>query len=129
MVAGLGVDEGGLNALELRRVVDLLNRELSGLLKLNLRFRRQGVGGMTSLIVAPMNWWRGHRWGVRIEPPGDEGIKLVTEAICYVRIFNDLGIETHGMPEESLGAHPTYLCQCKGYKFTKKTGKKHASFT
>ncbi|KAM1006906.1 hypothetical protein EV1_003547 [Malus domestica] len=129
MVAGLGVDEGGLNALELRRVVDLLNRELSGMLKLNLRFRRQGVGGMTSLIVAPMNWWRGHRWGVRIEPPGDEGIKLVTEAICYVRIFNDLGIETHGMPEEPLGAHPTYLCQCKGYKFTKKTGKKHASFT
>ncbi|KAM1033515.1 hypothetical protein ACFX2I_036915 [Malus domestica] len=97
MVAGLGVDEGGLNALELRRVVDFLNRELSGLLKLNLR--------------------------------GDEGIKLVTEAICYVRIFNDLGIETHGMPEEPLGAHPTYLCQCKGYKFTKKTGKKHASFT
>ncbi|KAM1760830.1 hypothetical protein COP2_003693 [Malus domestica] len=93
MVAGLGVDEGGLNALELRRVVDLLNRELSGMLK------------------------------------GDEGIKLVTEAICYVRIFNDLGIETHGMPEEPLGAHPTYLCQCKGYKFTKKTGKKHASFT
>ncbi|KAM1650711.1 hypothetical protein ACFXTN_003387 [Malus domestica] len=93
MVAGLGVDEGGLNALELWRVVDLLNRELSGLLK------------------------------------GDEGIKLVTEAICYVRIFNDLGIETQGMPEELLGAHPTYLCQCKGYKFTKKTGKKHASFT
>ncbi|KAM0969684.1 hypothetical protein ACFX13_018162 [Malus domestica] len=129
MVAGLGVDEGGLNALELRRVVDLLNRELSGMLKLNLRFLRQGVGVMTSLIVAPMNWWRGHRWGVRIEPLGDEGIKLVTEAICYVRIFNDLGIETHGMPEEPLGAHPTYLCQCKGYKFTKKTGKKHASFT
>ncbi|KAM1106505.1 hypothetical protein TB2_003245 [Malus domestica] len=41
MVAGLGVDEGGLNALELWRVVDLLNRELSGLLKLNLRFWRQ----------------------------------------------------------------------------------------
>ncbi|KAM1006666.1 hypothetical protein COP2_003477 [Malus domestica] len=93
MVAGLGVDEGGLNALELWRVVDLLNRELSGLLK------------------------------------GDEGIKLVTEAICYVRIFNDLGIETQGMPEEPLGAHPTYLCQCKGYKFTKKTGKKHTSIT
>ncbi|KAM1233675.1 hypothetical protein ACFX2J_003357 [Malus domestica] len=93
MVAGLGVDEGGLNALELWRVVDLLNRELSGLLK------------------------------------GDEGIKLVTEAICYVRIFNDLGIETQGMPEELLGAHPTYPCQCKGYKFTKKIGKKHASFT
>ncbi|XP_048422502.1 proteasome subunit beta type-7-B-like [Pyrus x bretschneideri] len=47
---------------------------------------------MISLIVVPRNWWRGHRWGVRIEPPGDEGIKLVTEAICYVRIFNDLGI-------------------------------------
>ncbi|KAM2969806.1 hypothetical protein FF2_016856 [Malus domestica] len=41
MVAGLGVDEGRLNALELRRVVDLLNRKLSGMLKLNLRFRRQ----------------------------------------------------------------------------------------
>ncbi|CAN6688526.1 unnamed protein product [Malus baccata var. baccata] len=30
-----------MNTLELRRVVDLLNRELYGLLKLNLRFRRQ----------------------------------------------------------------------------------------
>ncbi|RXH92397.1 hypothetical protein DVH24_033293 [Malus domestica] len=82
-MVGLGADEGRMNALELRRVVDLLNRELYGFLKLNLWFRRQGVGGMTSLIMAPRNWWRGHRWGVRIEPPGDEAIKLVTEAICY----------------------------------------------
>ncbi|KAM1120288.1 hypothetical protein EV1_044001 [Malus domestica] len=129
-MVGLGADEGRMNALELRRVVDLLNRELYGFLKLNLWFRRQGVGGMTSLIMAPRNWWRGHRWGVRIEPPGDEAIKLVTEAICYVRIFNDLGIvRDTGMHEEPLGAHPSYLCQCEGYKFTKKTGKKHASFT
>ncbi|TQD99929.1 hypothetical protein C1H46_014433 [Malus baccata] len=40
-MAGLGADEGRMNALELRRVVDLLNRELYGLLKLNLWFRRQ----------------------------------------------------------------------------------------
>ncbi|XP_050124421.1 uncharacterized protein LOC126601716 isoform X1 [Malus sylvestris] len=35
VAAGLGANEGGLDALESQRVVDLLNRELSRLLKLN----------------------------------------------------------------------------------------------
>lgn len=41
---GLGADEGGLDPVESQRVVDLLNRELSRLLKLNPRnFWRQGI--------------------------------------------------------------------------------------
>lgn len=44
VAAGLGADEGGLDALESQRVVDLLNRELSRLLKLNPKeFWRQGT--------------------------------------------------------------------------------------
>lgn len=43
VAAGLGADEGGLDPVESQRVVDLLNRELSRLLKLNPRdFWRQG---------------------------------------------------------------------------------------
>lgn len=42
VAAGLGADEGGLDPVESQRVVDLLNRELSRLLKLNPRdFWRQ----------------------------------------------------------------------------------------
>lgn len=43
VAAGLGADEGGLDPVESQRVVDLLNRELSRLLKLKPReFWRQG---------------------------------------------------------------------------------------
>lgn len=43
MAAGLGPDEGGLDPVESQRVVDLLNRELSRLLKLRPRdFWREG---------------------------------------------------------------------------------------
>lgn len=37
VAAGLGADEGGLDPVESKRVVDLLNMELSQLLKLNHR--------------------------------------------------------------------------------------------
>ncbi|KAG6705424.1 hypothetical protein I3842_07G178400 [Carya illinoinensis] len=37
VAAGLGADEGGLDPVESQRVVDLLNRELSRMLKLNAR--------------------------------------------------------------------------------------------
>lgn len=44
VAAGLGADEGGLDPVESQRVVDLLNRELSRLLKLNPReFWREGT--------------------------------------------------------------------------------------
>lgn len=43
VAAGLGPDEGGLDPVESQRVVDLLNRELSRLLKLNPRdFWKEG---------------------------------------------------------------------------------------
>ena len=43
VAAGLGADEGGLDPLESQRVVDLLNTELSRLLKLNPKeFWREG---------------------------------------------------------------------------------------
>lgn len=43
VAAGLGPEDGGLDPLESQRVVDLLNRELSRLLKLNPRdFWREG---------------------------------------------------------------------------------------
>lgn len=43
VAAGLGADEGGLDPVESQRVVDLLNRELSRLLKLKPRdFWREG---------------------------------------------------------------------------------------
>lgn len=43
VAAGLGVEQGGLDPLESQRVVDLLNRELSQLLKLKARdFWREG---------------------------------------------------------------------------------------
>ena len=44
VAAGLRAEEGGLDAMESQRVVDLLNRELSRLLKLNPReFWREGI--------------------------------------------------------------------------------------
>lgn len=43
VAAGLGPEEGGLDPVESQRVVDLLNRELSRLLKLHPRdFWREG---------------------------------------------------------------------------------------
>lgn len=43
VAAGLGAEEGGLDPVESQRVVDLLNRELSRLLKLSPReFWKQG---------------------------------------------------------------------------------------
>lgn len=43
VASGLAADEGGLDAVESQRVVDLLNRELSRLLKLNPReFWKEG---------------------------------------------------------------------------------------
>lgn len=43
VAAGLGQEEGGLDPVESQRVVDLLNRELSRLLKLRPRdFWREG---------------------------------------------------------------------------------------
>lgn len=45
VAAGLGPDDGGLDAVESQGVVDLLNRELTRLLKLNPRdFWREGHG-------------------------------------------------------------------------------------
>ncbi|XP_004290962.1 PREDICTED: activating signal cointegrator 1 complex subunit 2 isoform X1 [Fragaria vesca subsp. vesca] len=49
VAAGLGADEGGLDALESQRVVDLLNRELSRLLKLNPKEFWRQVASDTSL--------------------------------------------------------------------------------
>lgn len=50
VAAGLGADEGGLDALQSQRVVDLLNRELSRLLKLNPKeFWRQGAYNLVKL--------------------------------------------------------------------------------
>ncbi|PON72937.1 Ubiquitin system component Cue [Parasponia andersonii] len=49
VAAGLGADEGGLDPLESQRVVDLLNRELSWLLKLNPREFWREVATDTSL--------------------------------------------------------------------------------
>ncbi|CAM9001469.1 unnamed protein product [Rhodiola kirilowii] len=46
---GLGADEGGLDPVESQRVVDLLNRELSKLLKLNARDFWRQVASDTSL--------------------------------------------------------------------------------
>lgn len=44
VAAGLGAEEGGLDPVESQRVVDLLNKELSRLLKLNPReFWREGT--------------------------------------------------------------------------------------
>ena len=44
VAAGLGAEDGGLDPLESQRVVDLLNRELSSLLKLKPReFWKQGA--------------------------------------------------------------------------------------
>lgn len=44
VAAGLSADEGGLDSVESQRVVDLLNRELSRLLKLNPRnFWTEGI--------------------------------------------------------------------------------------
>ncbi|CAN6584438.1 unnamed protein product [Malus baccata var. baccata] len=117
---GLGADEGRMNALELQRVVDLLNRELYGLLKLNLWFRRQVASDkslqefLDSFLQFRSRWYDVPHRGTKelsnrvffttpqtLFNRGDEGIKLVTEAICY---------DTQGMPEEPLGAHPSYLC-------------------
>lgn len=45
VAVGLGADDGGLDPVESQGVVDLLNRELTRLLKLNPReFWRQGHG-------------------------------------------------------------------------------------
>nr|GLL48942.1 uncharacterized protein LOC109153195 [Ipomoea trifida] len=49
VAAGLGADEGGLDPVESQRVVDLLNRELSRLLKLNPRDFWREVASDTSL--------------------------------------------------------------------------------
>lgn len=44
VAAGLSAEEGGLDPVESQRVVDLLNRELSCLLKLSPReFWKQGI--------------------------------------------------------------------------------------
>lgn len=44
VAAGFGAEEGGLDPVESQKVVDLLNRELSNLLKLNPRnFWREGL--------------------------------------------------------------------------------------
>ena len=44
VAAGLGAEEGGLDPVESQRVVDVLNRELSRLLKLSPReFWKQGI--------------------------------------------------------------------------------------
>lgn len=51
VAAGLGADEGALDPVESQRVVDLLNRELSRLLKLNPRdFWREGIS-FTELFI------------------------------------------------------------------------------
>ncbi|XP_021284995.1 uncharacterized protein LOC110417109 isoform X2 [Herrania umbratica] len=49
VAAGLGAEEGGLDPVESQRVVDLLNRELSRLLKLSPREFWKQVSGDTSL--------------------------------------------------------------------------------
>ncbi|CAK9155420.1 unnamed protein product [Ilex paraguariensis] len=49
VAAGLGADEGGLDPVESQRVVDLLNRELSRLLKLSPRDFWREVASNTSL--------------------------------------------------------------------------------
>ncbi|KAK1391564.1 Activating signal cointegrator 1 complex subunit 2 [Heracleum sosnowskyi] len=49
VASGLAADEGGLDPVESQRVVDLLNRELSRLLKLNPRDFWKEVAGDTSL--------------------------------------------------------------------------------
>lgn len=49
VAAGLGVEQGGLDPLESQRVVDLLNRELSRLLKLKARDFWREVASDTSL--------------------------------------------------------------------------------
>ncbi|KAI4316621.1 hypothetical protein L6164_024585 [Bauhinia variegata] len=49
VAAGLGVEEGGLDPLESQRIVDLLNRELSRLLKLKPREFWKEVASDTSL--------------------------------------------------------------------------------
>ncbi|KAG9440451.1 hypothetical protein H6P81_020616 [Aristolochia fimbriata] len=49
VAAGLGVEDGGLDSVESQRVVDLLNRELSRLLKLNARDFWREVANDSSL--------------------------------------------------------------------------------
>lgn len=53
VAAGLGAEEGGMDPVESQRVVDLLNRELSRLLKLKPReFWREGGGvGVKSVFI------------------------------------------------------------------------------
>ncbi|MFS7938896.1 putative ubiquitin system component CUE, UBA-like superfamily [Helianthus anomalus] len=49
VAAGLGAEEGGLDPVESQRVVDLLNRECSRLLKLNAKYFWKQVASDTSL--------------------------------------------------------------------------------
>ena len=54
VASGLAADEGGLDPIESQRVVDLLNRELSRLLKLNPReFWKEGCCKCIAFIF----WW------------------------------------------------------------------------
>lgn len=57
VAAGLGAEEGGLDPVESQRVVDLLNRELSRLLKLNPKeFWREGTfitSKLSNVTLAP----------------------------------------------------------------------------
>lgn len=60
VAAGLGAEEGGLDPVDSQRVVDLLNRELSRLLKLKPReFWREGINYGYWFSILDIIWKNG----------------------------------------------------------------------